>query len=96
MNFAFDLLQTQPPDRLALVELARNGARHEWSFGDVERYSAAMAAAFVRHGLQRGDVAMTLIGNRPEWVFAMMACFRLGAVVLPCTEQLRARTCVCV
>ncbi len=34
---------------------------------------------------------MTLIGNRPEWVLAMMACFRIGAVVLPCTEQLRAK-----
>ena len=34
---------------------------------------------------------MTLIGNRPEWVFAMVACFRIGAVVLPCTEQLRAK-----
>ena len=33
---------------------------------------------------------MTLIGNRPEWVLAMIACFRLGAVALPCTEQLRA------
>ena len=34
---------------------------------------------------------MTLIGNRPEWVLAMCACFRIGAVVLPCTEQLRAK-----
>ena len=34
---------------------------------------------------------MTLIGNRPEWVLAMLACFRTGAVVLPCTEQLRAK-----
>ena len=34
---------------------------------------------------------MTVIGNRPEWVLAMLACFRLGAVVLPCTEQLRAK-----
>ena len=32
---------------------------------------------------------MTLIGNRPEWVHAMVACWRIGAVVLPCTEQLR-------
>jgi acetyl-CoA synthetase len=84
-------MHAQPPDRLALVELARDGARREWSFGDVEQRSAAMARAFVGHGLRRGDVAMTLIGNRPEWVFAMMACFRIGAVVLPCTEQLRAK-----
>ena len=34
---------------------------------------------------------MTLIGNRPEWVLTMVACFRLGAVVLPCNEQLRAK-----
>ncbi len=32
---------------------------------------------------------LTLVGNRPEWVVAMVACFRIGAVVLPCTEQLR-------
>ena len=34
---------------------------------------------------------LTLIGNRPEWVLAMVACFRQGYVVLPCTEQLRAK-----
>ena len=33
---------------------------------------------------------MTVIGNRPEWVLALVACFRIGAVALPCTEQLRA------
>jgi acetyl-CoA synthetase len=32
---------------------------------------------------------LTLVGNRPEWVAAMVACFRQGFVVLPCTEQLR-------
>ncbi len=32
---------------------------------------------------------MTLVGNRPEWVHAMVACWRIGAAVLPCTEQLR-------
>ena len=26
---------------------------------------------------------MTLIGNRPEWVLTMVACFRIGAVALP-------------
>jgi acetyl-CoA synthetase len=33
---------------------------------------------------------MTVIGNRPEWVLTMVACFRIGAVALPCNEQLRA------
>ncbi|MEY2533303.1 MAG: acetyl-CoA synthetase, partial [bacterium] len=42
-------------------------------------------------GVGRGDVVLTLIGNRPDWVLSMVACMRLGAVVLPCTEQLRAK-----
>jgi acyl-coenzyme A synthetase/AMP-(fatty) acid ligase len=40
--------------------------------------------------VRRGDVVLTLIGNRPDWVVAMVACFRQGYVVLPCNEQLRA------
>ena len=37
----------------------------------------------------RGDVVMTVVGNRPEWAYAMLASWRLGAVTQPCTEQLR-------
>jgi acyl-coenzyme A synthetase/AMP-(fatty) acid ligase len=91
MNFASDVLERLPPDRLALVELARDGSRHEWSVAECSDRSARMAGAFAQFGVGRGDVVMTLIGNRPEWVFAMVACFRIGAVVLPCTEQLRAK-----
>src|SRR5918995_3921195 len=45
--------------------------------------------ALVARGVARGDVVMTVVGNRPEWAYAMLACWRLGAVALPCTEQLR-------
>jgi acetyl-CoA synthetase len=91
MNFAGELVDQLPSSGLALVELTCDGERREWSFGEVSDRSARLAGAFARLGIGRGDVVMTLIGNRPEWVFAMVACFRLGAVVLPCTEQLRAK-----
>jgi acyl-coenzyme A synthetase/AMP-(fatty) acid ligase len=91
VNFARDVLDSLPPERLALVELSREGSRREWSFGEVSERSARLAGALASRGVRRGDVVMTLIGNRPEWVLAMLACFRLGAVVLPCTEQLRAK-----
>ncbi len=90
MNFAAEVVDAAPPGRLALVELARDGTRREWAFGEVAERSARLAGALAARGVGRGDVVMTVIGNRPEWVFAMLACFRLGAVVLPCTEQLRA------
>jgi acyl-coenzyme A synthetase/AMP-(fatty) acid ligase len=90
VNFARDILDRRPGD-LALVELARDGARREWSFGEVGERSARMSGALACRGVGKGDVVMTLIGNRSEWVLAIMACLRIGAVVLPCTEQLRAK-----
>jgi acetyl-CoA synthetase len=91
VNFARDIVDAAPPERLALVELARDGQRREWSFGEIARDSTRIAGALRQLGVQPGDVVMTLIGNRPEWVLTMLACFRMGAVVLPCTEQLRAK-----
>ena len=91
MNFARDVVEAAPKAQRALVELTREGGRREWSFGEVAQRSAALSGALQRAGVRRGDVVMTLIGNRPEWVLTMVACFRIGAVALPCNEQLRAK-----
>ncbi len=91
MNFARDVVDAQPAQRLALVELARDGHRREWSFGEVSAASRGFAGHLLARGAGRGDVVMTVVGNRPEWVLTMLACFRIGAVALPCNEQLRAR-----
>jgi len=90
MNFTADVVERLPPTARALVELARDGSRREWTFAQVGDASARLAGALAQRGVGRGDVVMTLIGNRAEWVLSMLACFRIGAVVLPCTEQLRA------
>ncbi|HEY2536009.1 MAG TPA: AMP-binding protein [Solirubrobacteraceae bacterium] len=91
MNFTHEVLEALPPGDRALLELARDGSRREWTFGEVADRSARLAGALQALGVRRGDVVMTLIGNRPEWVLTMCACMRIGAVVLPCTEQLRAK-----
>ena len=91
MNFARDVVEAADPHRLALVERARGGDRRDWSFGEVARAARTLAAHFDERGVTRGDVVMTLVGNLPDWVATMVACFRQGYVVLPCTEQLRAK-----
>jgi acyl-coenzyme A synthetase/AMP-(fatty) acid ligase len=91
MNFARDVVEAADPQRLALVERPRTGGRREWSFGEVARAARTLAAHFDERGVTRGDVVMTLVGNLPDWVATMVACFRQGYVVLPCTEQLRAK-----
>ena len=91
MKFTRQVVDAADPGRLALIELARDGSRRAWHFGEVAEQGARLAAVLDRHGVRRGDVVMTLVGNRPEWVISMVACFRQGFVVLPCTEQLRAK-----
>lgn len=91
MNFARDVVDAAPAAQRALLELARDGSRREYTFGEVADRSARVAGTLVACGAGRGDVVLTLVGNRPEWVETMVACFRIGAVVLPCTEQLRAK-----
>jgi acyl-coenzyme A synthetase/AMP-(fatty) acid ligase len=89
VNFARDVVDSFPAGDLALIALGRDGSRREVSFGELSDRSARLAGTLAARGAGRGDVVMTLIGNRPEWVYAMVACFRAGAVALPCTEQLR-------
>ena len=89
MNFTRDVVDAADPARRALVALSATGERREIAFGEVADRSARLAGALAARGVRRGDVVMTLIGNRPEWVYAMVACWRLGAAALPCTEQLR-------
>ncbi len=91
MNFARDVVDAAPRADLALLELTREGARRTWSFAEVADRSARLAGTLLSAGVARGDIVMTLIGNRPEWVLTMVACFRIGAVALPCNEQLRAK-----
>ncbi len=91
MNFACDVVEAAPRGERALLEIARDGARREWTFGQVAEASGAVAAHLAGAGLRRGDVVLTLVGNRPEWVLTLVACFRLGLVALPCNEQLRAK-----
>jgi acetyl-CoA synthetase len=89
VNFASEIVDAAPPERLALVALDSRGGRTELTFGAVADRSARLAGALAERGVARGDVVMTLVGNRPEWVLGMVACFRLGAIALPCAEQLR-------
>ncbi len=89
MNFSEDVLGNFPAARTAMITVEESGLRREWGFGEVAARSAGLAGALQARGVRRGEVVMTLIGNRAEWVLAMIACFRIGAVALPCNTQLR-------
>ena len=90
VNFERDVLGARDPAAAALVAIDRSGARRTLSFGDVRERAAGLAGTLAALGLRRGDVVVTLAGNRAEWVCAMVGALRSGLVALPCNEQLRA------
>ena len=89
MNFAEHILERFPASKPALVALDADGNREVWHFGELIARTAGLSGALAARGVERGDTVMTLIGNRPEWALSMLACFRLGAVAMPCNVQLR-------
>jgi acyl-coenzyme A synthetase/AMP-(fatty) acid ligase len=90
MNFVRDVVDAADPANPALVALSRDGQRREIAFGEVSDRAARLAGTLSAEGVGAGDVVMTVVGNTPEWVYTLLACWRIGAVAQPCPEQLRA------
>ena len=84
-------MERAPASRLGIVAIDGAGNRREWHFGELIARSAGLSGAMAARGVERGDAVMTLIGSRIEWVLAMLACFRMGAVAMPCNPQLRRK-----
>ena len=64
MNFAREVVDAAPRDRLALVALGADGTRREISFGEVADRSARLASTLAASGTGRGEVVMTVAGSR--------------------------------
>jgi acetyl-CoA synthetase len=89
VNLIEELMERSPASRLGIVAVDAEGNRRDWHFGELIAKSAGLSGAFAARGVQRGDVVMTLVGNRIEWVLSLLACWRMGAVALPCNTMLR-------
>src|SRR5262249_6594529 len=71
------------------LTIDRDGASRVWHFGELLAMTAGLSGALAERGVERGDVVITLVGNRVEWVLSLLACWRMGAVAFPCNTQLR-------
>jgi acetyl-CoA synthetase len=89
LNLIEDLMERSPASRLGIVAIDAEGRKRDHYFGELVAQSAGLSGAFAARGVKRGDVVMTLVGNRIEWVLSLLACWRMGAVALPCSTMLR-------
>lgn len=71
------------PERPAVVAAGRIV-----SYGQLEAQAAALAAALADLGIGEGDRIAVDLPNCPEWLVALLASAKLGAVVVPVSPRL--------
>jgi acetyl-CoA synthetase len=72
----------------ALWITAEDGREQRFSFDDMRRLSDAVAGSLRAWGVKRRDVVLLMMGNEPALWLSMLACIKLGAVVVPATTLL--------
>jgi acetyl-CoA synthetase len=68
--------------------VAEGGGEQRFSFDALRCQSNAVANHLRSLGVQRGHVVLLMMGNEPALWLAMLACMKLGAVVVPATTLL--------
>ena len=76
-------LSERQPGAVAYVHLAMDGTESSVTWSELDRRSSQVAAALGLRGVGYGDRVALGIRNSPEFVFAVLATWKLGAVPIP-------------
>lgn len=61
------------------------------TYTQVDEESDALACAWIEHGLQRGDRVALYLQNVPQFVIALLAAWKIGAIAVAINPMNRAR-----
>ena len=90
-NFAFDImdeLAREHPDQMAMLHLDINKKERRFTFEDFRKMSNRAANYYKSLGIKRGDRIMLVLRRQYHFWITMLAMEKLGAVVIPATDQL--------
>jgi len=90
-NFAFDVIDElgrNKPEKLAMLHIALDGTERRFTFQDMKKESARAANYFKSLGIKRGDRVMLILKRHYQFWFAVLGLHKLGAIVIPATNQL--------
>ena len=91
-NFAYDLvdaLAEKEPEKLAMLHISRDGTERRLTFKDIKKASNQCANYFKSLGIKKGDRVMLVLKRHYQFWYCMMALNKLGAIVIPATNQLQ-------
>ncbi|NHI92627.1 MAG: long-chain fatty acid--CoA ligase [Candidatus Lokiarchaeota archaeon] len=63
----------------------------KYSYREVDYYSMKIASALEGIGVKKGDPVALMAKSCPEFVFAMWACIKLGAILVPINPLLKKK-----
>ncbi len=90
-NFGFDVVDTlaeKCPDKMAMLYVSNDKKEKRFTFGDMKKYSNMTANYFAAMGIKKGDRVMLILKRHYQFWFSIIALHKLGAIVIPATNQL--------
>lgn len=90
-NFSYDIIDRYAkdcPEKRALVWCDDNGEEKTFTFADISVESKRAAYFLSAAGIKKGDAVMLILRRRYEFWILMPALHRIGAIVVPATDQL--------
>ena len=92
-NFAFDTIDRiadATPDKTAMVYVSDDFKEKIITFSDLKRNSNRCANYFTSLGIRKGDRVMLILKRHYQFWYAILGLHKIGAVVIPATNQLKA------
>ena len=96
-NFAYDVVDEWArikPDKKALVWTDDDANMETYTFADMKRLSDKAANVFKALGINKGDIVMLILKQRPSVWVCLTALMKIGAIAIPATFQLKPKDIV--
>jgi len=90
-NFGYDIVDAwaeKEPNKKALLWTNDQGECHEFTFGEMKKYTDQTASYFQSLGIKKGDIVMAILKRRYEFWFTIVALHKIGAIIIPATHLL--------
>ncbi len=92
-NFAFDVVDAiadKFPEKLAMLHVSNDKTERRFTYNDMKKESARAANYFKSLGISKGDRVLVVLKRHYQFWITALALHKLGAVMIPATNQLLA------
>jgi acetoacetyl-CoA synthetase len=94
LNYAKHIFRDRDPGALAIQHASESRPLASWTWGDLERETARIAAGLRALGVEKGDRVAAYMPNIPETIAAFLATAAIGAIWSSAAPEFGARSVI--